>query len=58
MNVLYLTIPLSLILGGVFLTFFIMSVRDGQFDELEKHKTKIFDVAFKKDGNEDERSID
>lgn len=35
MNVIYFLIPLSLVMGGLFLWAFIWSVKRGQFDDLE-----------------------
>lgn len=49
MEVLFLTIPLSLLLALVFLVLFIKNAKNGQFDEIESHKTKIFDVTYIKD---------
>ncbi|MBT3583961.1 MAG: cbb3-type cytochrome oxidase assembly protein CcoS [Halobacteriovoraceae bacterium] len=35
MTVLYILLPLSIILGGIFLAAFIWSVNKGQYDDLE-----------------------
>jgi cbb3-type cytochrome oxidase maturation protein len=42
MEVLLLTIPISLCLAGLFLGLFIWSVNSGQMDELESKKNIIF----------------
>lgn len=43
MNVLYLMIPISLLLGGGFLAAFVWSVRDGQVDDLETPSHRILE---------------
>lgn len=47
MEVLYITIPLSLLLGLGFLILFIRAVKKGQFDNLEDKKTMIFEINSK-----------
>jgi cbb3-type cytochrome oxidase maturation protein len=43
MNVLYFMIPVSLVLGGLFVAAFIWSVRDGQFDDTETPAHRILE---------------
>lgn len=43
MNILYLMIPVSLILGGGFLFAFIWSVHDGQVDDTETPPHRILE---------------
>jgi len=42
MSVLYITIPISLLLAGIFLWLFVWSVNSGQMDHLESKKNIIF----------------
>lgn len=53
MNILYLMIPISLLLGGSFLAAFIWSVRDGQVDDLE---TPSYRILEDEEGAERDRS--
>jgi cbb3-type cytochrome oxidase maturation protein len=48
MNILILMIPMSLLLGGVFLLAFIWSAEDGQLDDVQTPAYRILD-----DGKED-----
>ncbi|MCB9091931.1 MAG: cbb3-type cytochrome oxidase assembly protein CcoS [Halobacteriovoraceae bacterium] len=41
MNVLYFAIPIALLLGVVFLGFFIWATRSGQYDDLDTPSYKI-----------------
>lgn len=43
MNILWLMIPISLILGGIFVLGFIWSVRKGQLDDLETPAHRILE---------------
>ena len=41
MNVLYFAIPIALLLGAVFLAFFIWATKSGQYDDLDTPSVKI-----------------
>ena len=43
MNILYLLIPLSLVLGGAAVAAFFWAVRSGQFDDMHTPALKILD---------------
>lgn len=43
MEIIYLLIPLSLILGGLAIWAFFWAVKSGQFDDLESPGESIFD---------------
>ncbi|MBT6325769.1 MAG: cbb3-type cytochrome oxidase assembly protein CcoS [Bdellovibrionales bacterium] len=45
MSVLYITIPISLLLVGVFIWLFVWSVNSGQMDKLESKKNIIFNKS-------------
>ncbi|MBT4088652.1 MAG: cbb3-type cytochrome oxidase assembly protein CcoS [Deltaproteobacteria bacterium] len=47
MNIIYLLLPLSLLLGGGALIWFILALRSGQFDDLE---TPAYRILFDEDG--------
>ncbi len=44
MTILYLMIPISLLLAGFFVFGFIWSIGDGQMDDLETPRHRIFAV--------------
>jgi cbb3-type cytochrome oxidase maturation protein len=43
MNVLYLMIPISLLLGGLFVMAFVWSVHSGQVDDTETPQHRILE---------------
>ena len=45
MEVLLLTIPISLLLAAFFFKLFVWSVKNGQYDDLETQKNIIFNKA-------------
>ncbi|EQC47873.1 cbb3-type cytochrome oxidase assembly protein CcoS [Bacteriovorax sp. DB6_IX] len=44
MNIIYFLLPLALVLGGVFVAFFIWATKNGQYDDLDTPaKRMLFD---------------
>ncbi|MCO4743707.1 MAG: cbb3-type cytochrome oxidase assembly protein CcoS [Proteobacteria bacterium] len=41
MNAIAFLVPLAIALGGTFLVFFLVAVRNGQFDDLDDPPTRI-----------------
>ena len=54
MNILYMMIPISILLGAGFVVAFIWSARDGQLDDVETPAHRILDDA--KDSHESHNS--
>jgi cbb3-type cytochrome oxidase maturation protein len=43
MDILFVLLPLSTVLAGVFVWLFVRAVRDGQFDDLDDAAQRILD---------------
>ncbi|OIQ20509.1 MAG: cytochrome oxidase maturation protein, cbb3-type [Bacteriovorax sp. MedPE-SWde] len=41
MNIIYFLLPLALLLGGMFVAFFIWATKSGQYDDLETPAQRI-----------------